>query len=79
MDVDFILGDMEIALEAKGADRITSDHLKNLREIKQDFPSLKELLIVCLEKNIRKTEDGIWILPVQEFSRVVISSGTISQ
>jgi len=41
--------------------------LKNLRELKTDFKLVKERIIVCLENEIRKTQDGILILPYQEF------------
>lgn len=67
MEVDFILNDMEIAIEAKASEKITSDHLKNLRELKNDFSQVKSRIIVCLEKHIRTTEDGILILPYHEF------------
>lgn len=67
VEVDFIIEDMKVAIECKGSDRITSDHLKNLRELKKDYPSVKTRVVVCLEKHIRKTEDGILILPFQTF------------
>lgn len=67
VEVDFILGDMEIALEAKGVDRVTSDNLKNLRQLKIEHPYVKEQIVVCLEKEIRQTDDGILILPYQDF------------
>lgn len=66
-EVDFILGNMEFAIEAKATDRITSDHLKNLRILKSDYPLVRELVIVCLEKKMRITEDGIIILPYKDF------------
>jgi hypothetical protein len=58
---------MEIAIEVKSSDRITSDHLKNLRELKKDYPKIKSRFVVSLEKHIRTTDDGITILPYQEF------------
>jgi predicted AAA+ superfamily ATPase len=67
VEVDFILNDMEIAIEAKSSDLITSDHLKNLRELKKDFPSIKSRLVVSLEKHTRTTMDGITILSYAEF------------
>lgn len=69
VEVDFILNDMEIAIEVKSSDRITSDHLKNLREVKKDYPKIKSRFVVSLEKQIRTTDDGITILPYQEFIR----------
>jgi predicted AAA+ superfamily ATPase len=67
VEVDFILNDMEIAIEAKASAKINSDHLKNLRELKNDFPKIKSRIIVCLEKEIRVSEDGILILPYLDF------------
>lgn len=67
IEVDFIIGDMKVAIEAKGTDHVTSDHLKNLRELKRDFKSVKHLVVVCLETHERKTEDGILILPYSSF------------
>ena len=59
--------DMEIAIEAKSSDKITSDHLKNLKELKKDFPKIKSRIVVSMERQIRTTDDGIVILPYQEF------------
>ncbi len=67
VEVDFILNNMEVAIEAKATDRITSDHLKNLRELKLDFPQVKKRIVVCLEKEMRTTEDNILILPYGYF------------
>ncbi len=69
VEVDFILNDMEIAIEVKSSDKIISDHLKNLRELKKDYPKVKSRFVVSLEKHIRTTDDGITILPYQEFIR----------
>jgi predicted AAA+ superfamily ATPase len=69
IEVDFILNDMEIAIEVKSSDRINSDHLKNLRELKKDYPKIKSRFVVSLEKHIRTTDEGITILPYKEFIR----------
>lgn len=66
-EVDFIVGNMRLAVEAKATQRVTSDHLKGLRELKKDYPEVRERVIVCLEQNIRRTDDGIWILPYRDF------------
>ena len=58
---------MEVAIEAKSVAMVTSDHLKYIRELKKDFPNVKSRIVVCLEKHIRKTDDGILILPYQNF------------
>lgn len=67
MEVDFIVNDMELAIEAKATAKVTSDHLRGLRAIKEDHPRMKKRIIVCLERTSRRTEDGILILPVAEF------------
>ncbi len=68
IEVDFIVGDMEIAIEAKATPKITSDHLRNLREVVKDHPNLKRRIVVSLEERPRKTEDGIEILPYSVFT-----------
>jgi predicted AAA+ superfamily ATPase len=67
IEVDFILGDMECAIEAKGTVNITSQHLQGLRELQRDYPRVKRRIVVCLAPRARRTEDGIDILPVANF------------
>jgi predicted AAA+ superfamily ATPase len=67
-EVDFILGDMELALEAKAIARVTSDHLKGLRTLKDDHPEVRARWLVCLEDTPRRTDDGILILPATAFT-----------
>ena len=66
-EVDFIIGDMKCAVEVKGSSNITNKHLKGLRELKKDFPEIKERIVVSLIDTARRTEDGILILPAAEF------------
>jgi uncharacterized protein len=68
-EVDFIVNDMEAAIEAKAASRITADHLRGLRALVQDHPRVKRRVMVCLEPRARRTEDGILILPASDFIR----------
>ncbi len=67
IEVDFIVGDMEIAIEAKATKKITSDHVRNLKNLRIDHPNVKHLVIVCLETKERITSDGILILPYKNF------------
>lgn len=67
VEVDFIINDMQVAIECKAKDKITSDDLKGLREIIQDHPTVKKRLLVSLVKEPRLTEDGILILPYMDF------------
>jgi len=67
VEVDFIVGHMKCAIEAKASQRIHSDHLKGLKEVSADFPELKKKIVVSLEKYSRRNEQGITILSVQDF------------
>ncbi|HEO64111.1 MAG TPA: ATP-binding protein, partial [Candidatus Omnitrophica bacterium] len=67
IEVDFILGAAEIAVEAKAKEKITINDLKGLRQFKQEYPGVKHCIVVSLEKQSRLTEDGIWIVPYLEF------------
>jgi uncharacterized protein len=66
-EVDFILDRMRVAIEVKASTKIHSDHLKGLRELKIDHPTVKRRMVICLEKTKRTTEDGIEIIPYQEW------------
>lgn len=67
IEVDFIIGDMEVAIEAKSSRRITTDHLKGLRSLVDDHARVKRRLVVCTEPKARRTDDGIDILPFDTF------------
>jgi uncharacterized protein len=71
IEVDFVVNDMQAAIEAKAAARISADHLKGLRALAQDHPRVKQRLVVCLEPRMRRTEDGILIVPALEFCRLL--------
>ncbi len=76
IEVDFIVGEMNLAIEAKSCARVTADHLQGLREIIKDHPNLKRRIVVSLEDRARKTEDGIEILPYSVFTQH-LWSGTL--
>ncbi len=66
-EVDFIVGDMQVAIEAKATTTVTDRHLSGLRELKVDHPNVGERFVVSLEPRSRRTRDGISILPVADF------------
>ena len=68
IEVDFIIDDMKLAVEAKASARITSDHLKGLRQLAVDQPKVRRKVVVSLESKRRTTEDGIEILPFSAFA-----------
>ena len=67
--MDFILGDMEAAIEVKATERVRSQHLNGLEQIKIDHPSVGPRILVCLEERPRMLDSGILVLPVLEFLR----------
>ena len=67
IEVDFIVNDMQVVIEAKASTRIVSDHLNGLRQLLRDHPRVRRRLVVCLEPKARRTEDGIEILPFRAF------------
>lgn len=60
---------MNIAIEAKASSPIQSDHLKGLRELKNDYPEIQRRVVISMETASRLTEDGIEILSYQDFIR----------
>ena len=74
VEVDFILGDMEIAIEAKAISQVGPHHLKNLRELKKEHPHLKKSILLCLEGEERVTDDGIAIVPFAQMGEVLAKS-----
>jgi predicted AAA+ superfamily ATPase len=77
IEVDFIINNMEVAIEAKSSAKVTSDHLRGLRELVKDHSKVKRRILVCLEPSPRKTEDGIEILPYAEFIKLLWSNQLI--
>ena len=66
-EVDFVLGDMRLAVEAKASARVVGRHLKGLRSLADDNPHVGGRVVVCLEPRPRRTEDGIDVLPAADF------------
>ena len=68
IEVDFVVGDMRLAIEAKATARISSRHLKGLRILADEHPGVRRIM-VCLEPRPRRTDDGIDIVPATDFAR----------
>ena len=66
-EVDFVIGEMRLAVEAKASARIVARHLKGLRSLVTDHPDVGRRVVVCLEDRVRRTGDGIDILPAETF------------
>ncbi len=67
-EVDLIIGhDAHTAIEIKSSQNIQSDHLKGLREWKQEYPETSKCILIYNGDSLRKTEDGIEIMPATAF------------
>ena len=61
IEVDLVVGNMQLAIEAKSSARIIRDHLKGLRSIVGDHPGVAHRIVVCREPSFstgRKREGG---------------------
>lgn len=74
MEVDLIVGDMDIAIEIKSSDHIQPRDLRGLRALSEEEKPRRKI-VVCREKRARKTEDGIEILPWEKFCALLWDQG----
>ena len=65
-EVDFLLGDKELAIEVKGSARVHEGDGRGLAALAEDGP-VKKRLIVCLEKEPRKIRQDLEICPWRQF------------
>jgi len=65
-EVDFILGDAEIAIEIKGGKNIRLSKLKGLVKFSEVYKPRRSI-VVANTKLPRKLDNGIEVLPYQEF------------
>lgn len=75
LEVDFILGDHEVAIEVKGVKEVASRHLKGLKAFQEEYRT-KKALVVSLDPHPRKI-DTILILPWQDFLKSLWGEGII--
>lgn len=66
LEVDLVIGDMDIALEFKSNKDVRSQDLKGMRALLQEYGPSKRL-VVSRTTTPRLTEDDILILPWQDF------------
>jgi predicted AAA+ superfamily ATPase len=69
VEVDFVVNEMDLAIEAKATAKVTADPMKGLRALAQDHPRVKQRVVVSLESQSRRTDDGILILSAADFQR----------
>ena len=66
IEIDFVLGNHEVAIEVKGAKKISTRHLRGLKSFKEEYPTTKHLVLVCSEP-LPRLHNDIWILPWKVF------------
>lgn len=75
LEVDFILGDHEVAIEIKATDNVQSRHLKGLKSFSEEY-SVKQLIIVSNDPVERKIGE-VKVLPWKIFLSRLWSDGII--
>ncbi len=65
IEVDFILGDMDTAIEIKSGSNIHNRYLRPLRSLQEEF-SVKKAILVCNERQKRRV-GNIEVLPWRDF------------
>ncbi|MEI8188731.1 MAG: DUF4143 domain-containing protein [candidate division NC10 bacterium] len=68
MEVDFVLGEMDVALEIKGARRVHEGDIKGLNALLAEH-KVKHPLLISLEREPRTLGGRVRALPWQEFLR----------
>ena len=65
LEVDFVLGTGEVAIEVKGTDRVDKRDLRSLKAFAEEY-SPRQALVVCNEK-AERIHDKVRILPWRKF------------
>jgi predicted AAA+ superfamily ATPase len=73
LEVDFVLGD-QVAIEVKGKSSVSRRDYKGLLALDEEVP-LRRKIVVCLESQPRVTDEGVEIVPVEEFLRTLWTGG----
>jgi predicted AAA+ superfamily ATPase len=68
IEVDFVIDQMQVAIEAKASAKVHASDLKGLRELHVEHRPVGRRCLVCLEPRRRTTDDGIEILPYRAFA-----------
>jgi predicted AAA+ superfamily ATPase len=75
VEVDFVINDLECAIECKSSASVQTHHLKGLRELALEHPGGGHRVVVSREPKSRTTSDGIEILSVEDFLGELWSGG----
>lgn len=73
-EVDFILGEMNTAIEIKASTKIHFGHTRGLKALLEEHP-VKKAIIVSLEKQPRHIDSSIEVFPWKTFLEILWSGG----
>lgn len=76
LEIDFVLGKHQVALEVKATDHISDRHLRGLKAFMEEY-DVRQAIVVCTEPMAR-LHNGILILPYREFLRKLWAGDVIS-
>ncbi len=65
LEIDFVLGEHQVAIEVKTSDNIYDRHLRGLKAFKEEY-AVQQSIVVCTEP-LARLHQGILILPYREF------------
>ena len=71
IEVDFVVGNMQLAIEAKATEFISGKHLKGLRTLAEEHPRVQRRVVVSLTPLRQRTADGIDNLPAALFAQML--------
>lgn len=71
-EVDFILGDMDVAIEVKSSQKIHNIHAKGLKALQEEH-SIRRAIIISMEKQPKKLDGSIEVLPWNIFLEILWS------
>lgn len=77
IEVDFILGDHEVAIEVKGVDHVDGHHTKGLHAFQEEYTT-KKAIIVSLDPRPRQLNNNIVVMPWEYFLKKLWSGEIIS-
>jgi predicted AAA+ superfamily ATPase len=76
LEVDFVLGRGEVAIEVKGASRVDSSDLRPIKAFLQEYRPARAF-VVCNEQRSR-VHEGVHITPWREFLKMLWNNAVIS-
>jgi predicted AAA+ superfamily ATPase len=68
IEVDFVVDDFRLAVEAKATGHAHEEHLRGMRALVADH-RVRRRIVVSLDEQPRRTGDGIDILPARTSAR----------